>query len=231
MGWLDAWTIGRYLSSWNFTSQKPIKRAHEKNPEAVRKWIETEYPSIRQQAKDEKARIYWEDEMGLRSDHCAGRSYGKRGQTPVIPDTGKRFSCNMISAITNGGHLNFMVFKEKFNGEVFVEFFIRLIKQSKAKVFLIVDGHPVHRFREAMKWLSEHTQTIKMFFLPGYNSPALNPDELLNQDAKSNAVGGKRPHNIVEMISTLRSFLCSRQRTPNIIQKCFHAKSVKYAAA
>ena len=227
---LSVWTIGRYLSRWNFTPQKPIKRAYEKNPEAVRKWLETEYPSIRQQAKDERARIYWGDEMGLRSDHCAGRSYGKRGETPVIPGTGKRFSCNMISAITNGGHLNFMVFKEKFTGEVFIEFLTRLTKQSKDKVFLIVDGHPVHRSKEAKKWLSEHTQSMKVFFLPGY-SPDLNPDELLNQDAKSNAVGTKRPHNIVEMISTLRSFLWSRQRTPNIIRKYFHAKSVNYAAA
>jgi hypothetical protein len=47
--------------------------------------------------------------MGLRSDHAVGRSYGRKGQTPVILATGQRFACNMISAISNQGCLNFMV--------------------------------------------------------------------------------------------------------------------------
>ena len=31
------------------------------------------------------------------------------------------------------------------SGLVFLGFLIRLVKQAKRKVFLIVDGHPVHR--------------------------------------------------------------------------------------
>jgi transposase len=226
---ISVWTVGRYLSRWNFTPQKPIRRAFEKDPEAVRQWLEKDYPAIRRQAKNEKAGVFWGDEMGLRSDHCAGRSYGKRGQTPVIPGTGKRFRCNMISAITNKGRLNFMIFKQRFSSEVFLDFTTRLIKQSKQKVFLIVDGHPVHRSKEVDKWMSAHADRIRLFFLPGY-SPELNPDELLNQDAKTNAVGRKRPHNLIEMIKNLRSFLWSRQRTHHIVRNYFHAESVQYAA-
>jgi hypothetical protein len=37
----------------------------------------------------------------MRSDHQAGRSYAPKGKTPVIKATGKRFSLNMISAISN----------------------------------------------------------------------------------------------------------------------------------
>jgi transposase len=227
---LSVWTIGRYLARWNFTPQKPLRRAYERDPMAVQQWIETDYPSIRKQAKEEQGRIYWGDEMGLRSDHCVGRSYGKRGQTPVIPGTGQRFKCNMISAITNRGDMKFMVFKEYLSAEVFIEFLGRLIRQSREKVFLIVDGHPVHRSKEVKAWLSEHDGSIKMFFLPGY-SPDLNPDELLNQDVKSNAVGRRRAHNLVEMISKLRSFLWSRQHTPAVIQNYFKKKCVNYAAA
>ena len=91
-------TSGRYLKRWGFTPQKPVRRAVEQNPQEVRNWLEKEYPAIRQQAKSEKAQIFWGDEMGLRSDHAVGRSYGLRGQTPVIVATGKRFGCNMISA-------------------------------------------------------------------------------------------------------------------------------------
>jgi transposase len=226
---LSVWTIGRYLKRWGFTPQKPLRRAYEKNPEAVRNWLDVQYPSIRKQAKREKARIYWGDEMGLRSDHSAGRSYSRCGQTPVIPGTGQRFSCNMISAITNHGQLNYMVFKKSFNAEVFLDFLKRLVRQSPQKIYLVVDGHPAHRAVKVKNWLEERPGDIRLFFLPGY-SPELNPDEMLNQDVKSNAVGRKRPHNIVEMIRTVRRFLRGRQRQPHIVRKYFHEKDVQYAS-
>jgi len=95
-------TAGRCLKHWGFTPQKPLRRAYEQDPAAVQHWLEVEYPKIRRRAKRENAEIHWEDEMGLRSDHQAGTSYGRKGQTPVIPGTGKRFSCHLISTITTG---------------------------------------------------------------------------------------------------------------------------------
>jgi hypothetical protein len=62
----------------------------------------------------------------------------------VVPATGKCFGCNMISAITNRGVLAFMVFQGKFPNPVFIEFMKRLLQQFKSKLYLIVDGHPVH---------------------------------------------------------------------------------------
>ena len=227
---LSVWTVGRYLARWGFTPQKPLRRAFEKNPKAVRRWLDEDYPSIRTQAKQENGVIYWGDEMGLRSDHAVGRSYGRRGQTPVIPGTGVRFGCNMISAITNKGRLHFMVFKERFKSEVFQEFLRRIVRQSTRKVFLIVDAHPVHRSGKVKRWLKRHETHIQLFFLPGY-SPELNPDEMLNQDVKSNAVGRKRARTQSDLIATVRSFLWSRQRRPNLVKKYFLEKNVRYAAA
>lgn len=203
---LSIWTVGRYLARWGFTPQKPVRQAFERNPEKVRRWLKAEYPAIHKLARTEKAEIYWGDEMGLRSDHAVGRSYGLRGQTPVIPGTGQRFGCNMISAITNRGKLSFMVFKEKFRVHVFLLFLKRLIWQVRQKIFLIVDGHPVHRAAKIQSWICENAHRIHLYFLPGY-SPELNPDEVLNQDVKSNAVGRQRPQNREEMVKTIRSYL------------------------
>ena len=223
-------TAGRYLKRWGFTPQKPVRRALEQNPQEVRNWLDTEYPAIRQQAKSEKAQIFWGDEMGLRSDHAVGRSYGLRGHTPVIVATGKRFGCNMISAITNQGRLNFMVFKSRFTAPVFLEFLNRLVRQSKRKVFLIVDRHPVHRSKKAKKWLEEQSDRIRLFFLPSY-SPELNPDELLNQDVKSNTIRKNRPSQQNELVINLRSYLRKRQQQPHIVENYFLGKHVRYAAA
>jgi len=225
---LSVWTVGRYLSRWGFTPQKPARRAYEQSPEAIRRWLEEDYPAIQRQAKKEKALIFWGDETGLRSDHVAGRSYSPCGQTPVIPGSGKRFGCNMISAITNQGKLNFMVFKDSFNTEVFLEFLRRLLRQIQRKVFLIVDGHPVHRGIKVRKWVEKHRRQIMLSYLPGY-SPELNPDELLNQDIKSNAVGQRRAKNRKELVANARSFLQSRQRQPHIVRQYFQGKHVRYA--
>ncbi len=226
---LSVWTIGRYLARWGFTPQKPVRRAFEQNPKEVSRWLKEKYPSIRSQAKREKAEIYWGDEMGLRSDHAAGRSYSQCGKTPVIFGTGQRFGCNMISSITNRGRLNFMVFKKRFRVVVFMNFLKRMIRQTKRKVFLIIDGHPVHRSIKVKKWLKKNQHCIRLFFLPGY-SPQLNPDEMLNQDVKSNAVGRRRAHNQEELVTNVRGYLRSRQRQPNIVQNYFNEEHVRYAA-
>ena len=225
----SVWTVGRWLRRWGFTPQKPVRRAYERNPEAVRRWLAEEYPAIRRAAKREKAEIHWGDEMGLRSDHQTGVTYGRRGRTPVIPGTGRRFGCNMISTITNRGRLAFMVFKQRFTADVMIEFLRRLIRHSKQKVFLIVDGHPVHRSGKVARWIEEHHQDIRLFRLPDY-SPELNPDELLNQDVKSNAVGRQRPEDQTQMIAQVRSYLRSTQRQPSVVMKYFQEEHVAYAA-
>lgn len=227
---LSGRSVRRYLKRWNFTPQKPKRVAYERNSEAVTRWLAEEYPEIRQRARHEKARIYWGDAMGMRSDHQAGRSYAPKGRTPTTLGTGKRFKMNMLSAITNRGHLAFMIFKSRFTAPVFLQFLRRLVKESpQRKVFLIVDRHPVHRSGRVREWLANHTDQIEMFFLPGY-SPELNPDEMLNHDVKSNAVGKQRPYNLPQMMRTVRYYLVKRRRSPDLVRRYFHEESVRYAA-
>lgn len=222
-------SVGRYLKAWGMSPQKPMRRAYERNDVAITRWLHEEYPAIVRQAKRDKAVIYWGDEMGLRSDHVTGTSYALVGQTPVVQATGQRFGCNMISAITNKGALAFMVFTGKFQAPVFVEFMRRLIKQGKGKVYLIVDGHPVHRSRKTKAFVEENAKRLRLIRLPGY-CPELNPDELLNQDVKTNGLGKSRPRDKDQMMATVRSHLYRRQKQPKIIRSLFLEKHVRYAS-
>lgn len=221
-------TVGRWLRRWGLTPQKPVRRAWEKNPEQVRRWLKVEYPRVRARAKAERAEINWGDEMGLRSDHQAGTTYGRKGRTPVIPGTGQRWRCNMISAITGRGRLRFMVFKRRFTGQVFIEFMRRLVRSAGRKVYLIVDGHPVHKSDEVRQWLAQHEEQIRMILLPAY-SPDLNPDEFLNHNVKQNAVGRRRATSRQEMMADVRGYLRSTQKQPEIVRSYFQAPSVQYA--
>lgn len=222
-------TVGRYLKAWGMSAQKPVRRAYERNDAAIARWLDEEYPALVKEAKREKAMIYWGDEMGLRSDHISGTSYAPVGQTPVVRATGQRFGCSMISAITNRGALAFMVFEGKFHNAVFIDFMKRLLKQAKDKIFLIVDGHPVHRSAAAKKFVAENAERLRLIRLPGY-CPELNPDELLNQDVKTNALGKSRPANKTDMVAAVRSHLHRRQKQPHVIKNLFHEKHVRYAA-
>ena len=167
--------------------------------------------------------------MGMRSDHQPGRSYSVRGHTPVLHGTGQRFRCNMISAITNRGHLCFRLFTGNVNADLFIDFLQRLRRLSQKKVFLIVDGHPAHRARKTQRWLEKHADQMRLIFLPAY-SPDLNPDEMLNQDVKSNAVGRQRPHTLAQMMHTVMSYLRSRQRRRDLVQRHIHEANVAYTA-
>ncbi|MBK8915069.1 MAG: IS630 family transposase [Phycisphaerales bacterium] len=222
-------TAGRYLKRWGFTPQKPLRRAYERDPAAVERWKREEYPAIARRARAEHAEIHWADQLGARSDHQAGRSYGRRGRTPVIPGTGQRFRANMMSSITNRGHLCFLVFDGSFNAEVFIRFCRRLLRQRRRRIFLIVDGHPVHRSAAVRDWLQANRRRIRMFFLPGY-SPELNPDEYLNNDVKTNAIGRQRPATKDELILNLEQYLRDTQRRPHIVRNYFKAEPIQYAA-
>lgn len=88
---LSRWTVGRYLKMWGLTPPKPVKRALEQNPAQIRYWLDHKYPRIKQQAKEEGARIWWGDEAGFRSDHQTGTTWAEKGKTPVVKRSGKRF--------------------------------------------------------------------------------------------------------------------------------------------
>lgn len=226
---LSRWQVGRYLKSWGYTPQKPISKAFEQKPGRVKKWLEEEYPEIKKQAAKENAIIYFGDETGMRSDHQAGRSYAPAGETPVIKRTGQRFSLNMISAISNRGHLQFMIIDGKFNSEVFETFLKRMIKYSTRKIYFVTDGHPAHKTKKLNVWLAANKKRIEVFFLPPY-SPELNPQEYVNQDVKTNIIGKKRPINKAQMRVNVEDFMLNRKKDKKQVQKYFHEKHVRYAA-
>lgn len=227
---VSVWTAGRYRRRWGMTPQKPVRRAYERDPAAVAAWLKRAYPAIRARATAEDALILWGDEMVLRSDDPVGRTYAPRGKTPVVPGAGRRFGCNMISAISNLGRLWFMVSGERLTAGVFVRFLDRLLRSNPGrKLFLVVDGHPAHRAGRVKAWAAGHAGRVELFYLPGY-SPELNPDELLNQDTKQ-AMRKTRPSDQRQMMAQVRGHLRSRQKRPAVVRRFFEEPHVRYAAA
>ena len=225
---LSVVSVGRLLKKLGLSCQKPLMRAFQQDPVIVQQWLEEDYPKIKQLARQQKAEIYFEDEAGVRSDHHAGTTWGMKGRTPVVRTTGARFSVNMISAITSRGTMRFMTYAGKMKAPVFCEFLKRLIHNAPAKIFLILDGHPVHRSLRVKKFVQATKGKLRLFYLPPY-SPELNPDELVwnNVKGKIGRSSIKGPDDFQEKV---RSHLKSLQRTPEKICGFFKEPNLRYAA-
>ncbi len=222
-------TMGLYLARWGFTPQKPMKKAYEQSPAAVRKWHEEDYPVIAARAKAEGAEIHWGDESGLRSDDVRGRSFAPKGQTPVIRVNNKRHGLSVISTVTNKGQMRWRIFEGAINAKILIDFLRRLIKGATKKVFLILDNLRVHHAKPVKAWLAEHADAIEVFYLPSY-SPELNPDEMANADIKQAVTKLAPARTKLQLVKATARHLRSVQRQPERIRKYFQHEPVRYAA-
>jgi transposase len=222
-------TITDYLKRWGFTPQKPVKRAYEQSSEKLKKWLDESYPAIAAQARKEKAEIHWGDETGVHNQAYTARGFAPRGKAPIIDLNAKKSKVNMISTITNLGHVRFMLYRENMTSQVLIIFMSRLIKDIKQKVFLILDNLRVHHSYMVSEWLEKHKERIEVFFLPPY-SPEYNPDEYLNSDLKHNIQSGLPSRNADELEKKTRSFMKTLQRRHKHVQQYFKHPLIRYAA-
>ena len=223
-------TVGEYLKRWGFTPQRPMVRAYEQKPEAVKAWLDEEYPKIAARAKLENAEIHWGDETALVNTDVRGRGYQPKGQTPIaFAVGGSRQKLSMISTVTNQGKTRWMIVEENFDTDKFIEFLGALIKDAPQKVFLIVDNLRVHHSKLVKAWAEEHKAQIELFYLPSY-SPELNPDERLNADLKY-AVGSKvAVRTKAKLKEATNEHMMMLSATPERVKSYFQDKRIKYAA-
>jgi transposase len=222
-------TTGKYLARWGFTAQKPLRRAYEQQPAAVRDWLHHEYPAIVARARQQRGVIFWGDETGLRADDVRGRSYAPRGKTPVVRPNQRRLGLGLISAVSNRGELRWKVLDGALKAPVLICFLQRLIKDAGRKVFLILDRLPVHRSAVVREWLVRHKAQIEVFYLPSY-SPELNPDEGLNADLKQHITRKGPMRSKQALKQTAVSHMRRLAKSPAQVRSFFRQKSMRYAA-
>jgi transposase len=104
-------SIGKLLAELALTPQKPLMRAYERDPAAIEAWKRDTYPSLAAAAKRARAEIYFWDESGFRADAVQGRTWGVKGQTPVVAVPGKRQSISAASAVNSKGGFWFATYK------------------------------------------------------------------------------------------------------------------------
>jgi transposase len=224
---LSGVSVWRTLRALGLSPQKPKRVAYQQNPRAVKKFLHEEYPAIKRLASDCGAKIYWGDEASIRSDYHSGTTWAPKGETPILKTAGARFSVNMISAICGTGAMRFMVTEKTCTAPVFIQFLKQLIHGQKQPVFLIVDGHPVHKSKLVKKFVESVGEKLQLFILPGY-SPDLNPDESVWLHIKHHTVGKKTVIGPEQFRKIVHSALRSLARKTGIIINFFKKPSLQY---
>jgi transposase len=196
----------------------------------VARWKAEIYPQLRAEAAEVGATIYFTDEAGVRSDYHAGTTWAPVGRTPVVATTGDRFAVNLISAVTAKGKLRFAAYDGHLNGPVFIDFCRRLLGDTPGPVFLVLDGHPVHRSNAVKQFAASTGGRLRLFFLPGY-SPELNPDEWVWKHVKHDRIGRAGVNSPEDLKAKALAALHRLQRLPHLIRGFFRDPNLRYITA
>jgi transposase len=223
-------SVGRLLHKLGLSPQKPLHKAYQRDEEKVKAWQEVGYPEIRKLAKKENAMIYFGDEASVRSDYHSGTTWAPVGKTPVVETTGARFSVNMISAISSKGLLRFMTFNGKMNADQFITFLERLIYKASHPIFLIVDGHPVHKSKKVKEFIAKTDGKLRLFILPPY-SPHLNPDEWVWNWLKKHNLGKTTVVGPDQFRENVNRFMRRLQKLKQILIGFFRDQNLAYIEA
>ncbi|EQD73609.1 ISXoo2 transposase [mine drainage metagenome] len=168
------------------------------------------------------------DEAAVRADSHRGTTWGKIGQTPVVEDSGGRFSINLISAVSPRGDMKFRTFEGRMNEDKYLEFLTELLRDTGKPIIVIADNASYHSGKFAKKCAQKSDGKVTLFHLPAY-SPELNPDEQVWNHSKAR-LGKVFVQTKEHLVNEVRNILKSIQMSRSLIRSFFQMKDTRYAA-
>jgi transposase len=219
--------VGRLLAELDITPQKPLRRAYERDPIAIKRWTTEVFPRLRTRARRSGAKIFFLDEAGVRSDQVLGRTWGLRGKTPEVPTSGRRQSVSAISAVNARGEFWYEIYTERLNATGFIKLLTHFLRRRSGKVHLVLDGHPAHAAKAVAGYVQSLRGQLELHFLPGY-APELNPDEFVWNHLKRQGVSKTPLRRDESLRSRVQADLAAIKSRPALVRSFFHAPSVVY---
>jgi transposase len=163
-----------------WTSQKPRRKARERNDKEVARWVGDEFPRIVREAWRRSAYLVFLDESGFFLTPTVRRTLAPRGKTPVLDAWDRRdrwsaISCITLSPVAGRPGLYFDLLDHNVHGEDVVAFLADLHRRL-GRLPVVWGRNQIHSKSKAVKaWLAKHPDVVAEDF-PGY-VPDLNPDE------------------------------------------------------
>jgi transposase len=166
--------VGRLLKGLHWTPQQPIKRAIQRDDEAIQRWRDETWPELRRRARRERRTLVFEDESGFDLLPGVVKTYAPEGLTPVLREKQTRDHLSVMGGMTPEGKVYTLARQESLNGLHSIEFLIHLGRVASDRLLVIWDGSPIHRRAEVQEFVSGTRGGVWLEALPGY-APDLNP--------------------------------------------------------
>jgi transposase len=224
---LGVTAVGALLAKLGLTPQKPLQRAYQRDPEAIEAWRLERFPAIARQAKAAGGEVFFWDESGFRADTVHGKTWGKKGETPVVERPGQRQSISAASAVNARGAFWYCTYHGGLTAELFVTLLRRMMRRRSKPVHLVVDGLPAHKTALVKSYVTSTNGMLTLHFLPGY-APELNPDELVWSHMKRTGVARAPLRRGEKLKEKIEAQLGAIKRMPRLIRSFFKAPSVSY---
>ena len=219
--------VGRLLHRIGIVPIKPLRRAYERDPEAIEHWRRERLPELKRRAKQLKADLAFLDECGIRSDSVLGKTWGPKGKRTVVATSGRRQSINAVSAVTENGRFWFDVYSGSMNADRFVAVVKKMLRWRRRPLFLVVDGHPAHRSKKLKQLVADSEGMLEIHFLPGY-APDLNPDEFVWNYLKSTGPSRaplKKNESLRERVTDILQRI---KNMPELVRSFFRSADLAY---
>lgn len=166
--------VGRLLKELHWTPQVPIRRAIQRDEEAIERWRAKVWPELQRRARRERRVLVFVDESGFYLLPGIVRTYAPEGQTPVIWEKVTRDHLSVMGGMTPLGKIYTLARQESLNGLHSLEFLMHLLRVAGRRLLVIWDGSPIHRRAEVKEFVAQTGGKIWLEALPGY-APDLNP--------------------------------------------------------
>jgi transposase len=166
--------ISRLLKRLGWTPQMPIRRASQRDEQAIELWREVTWPRLLAESRTERRTLVFVDEAGFYLLPSVVRTYAPRGRTPTIRAKLTRDHLSVMGGMTPEGRIYTLARQESLTGAHSVEFLLHLMRVAAKRLLVIWDGSPIHRRMLVREFVAQQQGTVRLESLPGY-APDLNP--------------------------------------------------------
>jgi transposase len=178
----------RLLKHLGWTPQVPITRAIQRDEEAIARWRVGPWPALKEKARREHRKLVFVDESGFYLLPGVVKTYGPRGQTPIVDEWQTRDHLSVMGGVTPQGKVYTLVRPQPLNGLHSIAFLVHLGRLAGDRLLVIWDGSPIHRRAEVSAFVAEARGKIHIEPLPSY-APDLNPVEWMWRHLKEVELG------------------------------------------
>lgn len=166
--------VSRVLKRLGWTPQMPIRRAVQRDEQAIERWRAVTWPRLLRQAKTERRTLVFVDEAGFYLLASVVRTYAPMAHTPVLRAKLTRDHLSVMGGMTPAGRVYTLARQESLNGSHSIEFLVHLMRVATGRLLVIWDGSPIHRRALVRDFVSDTRGRVRLEALPGY-APDLNP--------------------------------------------------------